>query len=196
MYEVGEHEPCHVVTFSRTECVFHLASPWIPEFGQFAKKNAVRSSAQCGEVYVLFFLSCVRMFNLFSTASERASHQQQAFRKWANEDAETQVEVRTLKSKVADELATVEHLKEKEEMLQKAILSLTRSQVDHSVTDPWASRCVDLCTSLGVFHPRHWPSLFQPLLQAFFQTRVSSLLNHFLRDRLVDAASSLTVCHV
>jgi len=44
----------------------------------------------------------------------------QAFRKWANEDAETQVEVRTLKSKVADELATVNHLKEKKEMLQKA----------------------------------------------------------------------------
>ena len=49
----------------------------------------------------------------------------------------------------------------------------------------WASHCVRLCNSLGAPH----------CVQAWFQTH-APLLNRFLRDRLVAAASLLSVCHV
>ena len=63
----------------------------------------------------------------------------------------------------------------------------------------WASHCVRLCNSLGVHHPNVCgigPLSSAHCVQAWFQTHAAPLLNRFLRDRLVAAASLLSVCHV
>ena len=68
-----------------------------------------------------------------------------------------------------------------------------------SVPSSWASLCVALCSSLGVPHPSSCGigSLSSArCVQAWFQTHAAPPLNRSLRDRLVAAASSLSVCHV
>ena len=59
--------------------------------------------------------------------------------------------------------------------------------------------CVALCSSLGVPHPSSCGigSLSSAhCVQAWFQTHAAPLLNRSLCDRLLAAASSLSVCHV
>ena len=68
-----------------------------------------------------------------------------------------------------------------------------------SVPGSWASLCVALCSSLGVPHSSSCGigSLSSArCVQAWFQTHAAPPLNRSLRDRLVAAASSLSVCHV
>ena len=60
----------------------------------------------------------------------------------------------------------------------------------------WASASV--CATFWVFpiQMRAAASLFAHCVQAWFQTHAAPLLNRLLRDRLVAAASLLSVCHV
>ena len=67
------------------------------------------------------------------------------------------------------------------------------------VPGSWASLCVALCRSLGVPHASSCCIGFLSsarCVQAWFQTHAAPPLNRSLRDRLVAAASSLSVCHV